>query len=66
MTKTLQKVGIDETSLNVIKAIHDNPRERAEAALFWSSHEEIPHVQGKRNASKTVGAERVHQRADKL
>ena len=29
-------------------------------------HEEIPHVQGKRNPSKTVGAERGHQRADKL
>ena len=24
------------------------------ALLFWSSHEEIPHVQGKRNPSKTV------------
>ena len=28
--------------------------------------EEIPHVQGKRNPSKTVGAERGHQRADRL
>ena len=24
------------------------------AALCWSSHEEIPHVQGKRNPSKMV------------
>ena len=31
-----------------------------------SSHEEIPHIQGKRNPSKTVGAERGHQRADRL
>ena len=30
------------------------------------SHEEIPHVQGKRNPSKMVGAERGHQRADRL
>ena len=28
--------------------------------------EEIPLVQGKRNPSKTVGAERGHQRADTL
>ena len=31
-----------------------------------TSGEEIPHVQGKRNPSKTVGAERGHQRADRL
>ena len=31
-----------------------------------SGQEEIPHVQGKRNPSKTVGAERGHQRADRL
>ena len=34
--------------------------------LCWSSREEIPHVQGKRNPSKTVGTERGHQRADRL
>ena len=28
--------------------------------------EEIPRVQAKRNPSKTVGAERGHQRADRL
>ena len=28
--------------------------------------EELPHVQGKRNPSKMVGAERGHQRADRL
>ena len=33
--------------------------------LCWSSHEEIPHVQGKRNPSKMVGTERGHQRADR-
>ena len=36
------------------------------AALCWSSHEEIPHAQGKRNPSKTVGVARRHQRADTL
>ena len=36
------------------------------AALCWSSCEEIPHIQGKRNPSKMVGAERGHQRADTL
>ena len=36
------------------------------AALCWSSREEIPHAQGKRNPSKTVGAVRGHQRADTL
>ena len=36
------------------------------AALCWSSHEEIPHFQGKRNPSKMVGVARGHQRADTL
>ena len=30
------------------------------------SHEEIPHIQGKRNPSKTVHVARGHQRADTL
>ena len=34
--------------------------------LCWSSHEEIPHIQGKRNPSKTAGIAREHQRADTL
>ena len=34
--------------------------------LCWSSHEEIPHVQGKRNPSKMIGVVRGHQRADTL
>ena len=42
------------------------PREGAVAVLCWSSHEVIPHVQGKRNPSKTVGDTRGHQRADTL
>ena len=36
------------------------------AALCWSSCEEIPHSQGKRNPSKTVGVARGHQRANTL
>ena len=32
----------------------------------WSSCEEIPHAQGKRNPSKMVGVARGHQRADTL
>ena len=32
----------------------------------WSSHEETPHAQGKRNPSKMVGVDRGHQRADTL
>ena len=32
----------------------------------WSSREEIPHAQGKRNPSKMVGGARGHQRADTL
>ena len=43
-----------------------SPRSGAAAALCWSSREEIPHVQGKRNPSKTVGTERGHKRADRL
>ena len=38
----------------------------AAAALCWSSHEEIPHAQGKRNPSKMVDVARGHQRADTL
>ena len=36
------------------------------AALCWSSREEIPHAQGKRNMSKTVDVARGHQRANTL
>ena len=36
------------------------------AVFCWSSHDEIPHVQGKRNPSETVGVARGHQRADTL
>ena len=36
------------------------------AALCWSSREEIPHVQGKRNPSKMVDVARGHQRAETL
>ena len=36
------------------------------AALCWSSREEIPHAQGKRNPSKTVGVARGRQRANTL
>ena len=42
------------------------PRSEAAVVLCWSSHEEIPHVQDKRNPSKTVGVARGHQRADTL
>ena len=31
---------------------------------MWSSREEIPHVQGKRNPTKTVGVARGHQREE--
>ena len=34
--------------------------------LCWSSREEIPHIQGKKNPSKMVGVARGHQRADTL
>ena len=36
------------------------------AVLCWSSREELPHTQGKRNPNKMVGVARGHQRADKL
>ena len=36
------------------------------AALCWSSREEIPYTQGKRNPSKMVAVARVHQRANTL
>ena len=36
------------------------------AALCWSSREEIPNAQGKRNSSKMVGVARGHQRANTL
>ena len=43
-----------------------HPRSGAAAALCWSSHEEIPHIQGKRNPRKMVGTERGHRKADRL
>ena len=43
-----------------------HPRYGAVATLCRSSHEEIPHVQGKRKPNKRVGPERGNQRADRL
>ena len=39
---------------------------RYPSSKVWSSREEIPHAQGKRNPSKMVGVARGHQRADTL
>ena len=39
---------------------------RSSGSLCWSGREDISHVQGKRNPSKTVGVARGHQRADTL
>ena len=39
---------------------------RKSSCALQSSPEEIPHVQGKRNPSKTVSVARGHQRADTL
>ena len=36
------------------------------AVLCWSSREEIPHAQGKRNPSEMVGIAGGHQRADTI
>ena len=36
------------------------------AVLCWSSQEEIPQVQGKRNRCKMLGVARGHQRAETL
>ena len=36
------------------------------AVVCWSSHEDIPHAQSKRNPNKTVGVARGHQRANTL
>ena len=41
-------------------------KEGAASVLCWSSCEEIPHVQGKRNPGKTVDVVRGHQRAERL
>ena len=42
------------------------PKQGAVAVLCWSSCEEIPHAQGKRNSSKMIGVARGDQRADTL
>ena len=39
---------------------------RSSGCALLEEHEEIPHVQGKRNPSKMLGTERGHQRADTL
>ena len=42
------------------------PREQPPEWLHWSSREEIPHIQGKRNPSKRVGVARGYQKSDTL
>ena len=39
---------------------------RSRGCTLLERHEEIPHVQGKRNPSKMMGVVRGHQRADTL
>ena len=39
---------------------------RSNGCALLSSREEIPHAQGKKNPSKTVGVARGHQRANTL
>ena len=59
----LQSMGLDTTTdRRSVPAATD----RTEAALCWSSSEEIAHVQGKRNPSKMVGVARGHQKAGTL
>ena len=48
----------------VAERCHPTSEVGAAAALCWSSREEIPHSQGKRNASKMVDVARGHQRAN--
>ena len=45
---------------------HPSFEVRSSSCACWSSREEIPNVQGKRNPSKMVGVVRGHQRADTL
>ena len=49
-----------------VQAVLPNSKKEAAAVFCWSSREEIPHVQGKRNPTKTVGVTRGHQRAETL
>ena len=39
---------------------------RSRGCALLECHEEIPHIQGKRNPSKTVGVARGQQKADTL
>ena len=52
-------------SLNVLTYNNDNiyshgcfKLTKCAATVHWCSQEELPHVQGKRNPSKMIGAER--------
>ena len=55
--------GCDGAWLRVVHRLSGcGPRPEARG----SSREELPHVKGKRNPSKTVGTERGYQRADRL
>ena len=49
-----------------MKGQEGRPVRRYPSFKVRSSREEIPHVQGKRNPSKTEGVARGHQRADAL
>jgi len=61
--KLMADAGVVPNDLPECKEIEENNR-MGRAALCWSSHEEIPHAQGKRNPSRMVGVARGHQRAN--
>ena len=48
------------------KRSYPTSKVKSRGCALLESSEVIPHVQGKRNPSKMVGAERGHQRADRL
>ena len=55
-----------QRSVAAAERSHPTSKVRSRAALCWSSHEEIRHMQGKRSPSKIVGSETEHQRTDRL
>ena len=64
-THSYGDVSYDSVEVQMRRAT-PRPRSGAAAMLYWSSHEEIPNVQGKRNPSKMIGVARGHQTADTL
>ena len=62
----LKEINPEDSLESAQQSVVSGPEKTPYVQSQFGGHEEIPHVQSKRNPSKMAGTERGHQRADRL